>query len=198
VSRPLHRLADPETLDAERRALIDAALGLLEEAGTVDVHVADVVRRSGGHNAAFYRIFGSKDDLVLAVVEEAVGRTAAVLERRMAEAEGPADAVRAWVAVLLGRAATARAAAATQPFALDRHRLMHRFPGVYDRLNRPLRLALSRVLRSAGCAHPDIAAEAAFELVMSRQASWIAEGHRPSPREIGVYAQLVVDLVGLG
>ncbi|MCU1594584.1 MAG: hypothetical protein JWO12_1976, partial [Frankiales bacterium] len=40
-------------------------------------------------------------------------------------------------------------------------------------------------------------AEAAFELVLSRQASWIALGHPATDREIRTYADLVVRLVGL-
>ena len=87
--RPLRYLDDPETLAAERRAFVDAALELLQSSDSVDVRVSEIVHRCGGHNAAFYRIFGSKEGLLLAAVAEAVDRTARVLRRRIGAATTP-------------------------------------------------------------------------------------------------------------
>jgi hypothetical protein len=42
----------------------------------------------------------------------------------------------------------------------------------------------------------DQRAAAAYELVMGRQATWIATRHRPTPTEIDQYAAMVVRLVG--
>jgi AcrR family transcriptional regulator len=196
VASPLHYLDDPEAWQRERAAFVDAALDLFAESGTVDLQVSQVVRRAGRHNAAFYRVFGSKEGLVLAVVEESSRRTAAVVVRRMARAKTPVEAVRAWARVLLGLA-SADLAAGAHAIALDRYRLLQRFPEAAVTAAMPLRKPLEDVLRSAGLKQPDVLAEAAFELVLSRQASWIALKQPATEREIRTYADLVVRLVGV-
>jgi AcrR family transcriptional regulator len=197
TTRPLRQLDDETELAAARRAFIDAALEIVSRKATLDVAVVDVVRRSGWHNAAFYRIFGSKDALLLAVAEEAVRRAAEVLAERVEDAHGSAAQVRAWTTVLLHRASTSTAAAATQPFALDRHRLLYRFPDAEEQLTLPIRAVLHDVLRAA--ARPDAiaAGDAATELVLSQQATWLATRHRPAEAEIEQFSGLILRLVGL-
>jgi len=197
TTRPLRQLDDEIELAAARRAFIDAALEIVSAKATLDVAVVDVVRRSGWHNAAFYRIFGSKDALLLAVAEEAVRRAAEVLDERVADARSPATKVRAWTTVLLHRASTSTAAAATQPFALDRHRLLYRFPDAEEQLTRPIRTVLHDILRAAG--RPDAAAagDASTELVFSQQATWLATRHRPAEAEIELFTSLILRLVGI-
>jgi AcrR family transcriptional regulator len=197
VPSPLHYLDDPVAREHERRAFVAAALDLLAETDSVDLQVNRVVQRAGRHNAAFYRVFESKDRLTLAVVEEATRRTAAVVERHVDAAGSPPEAVRAWAGTLLAVASggVARWALA---LALDRHRLLHRFPHAEVTLTLPLREPLARILRGAGGPHADVIAEAAFEMVMSRQATWIALGHQPTDDELATYVALTVHLVGLG
>lgn len=196
MASPLHYLDDPEALARERAAFVEAALALMAQTGTVEVQVAQVVRQAGRHNTAFYRVFGSKEGLQLAVVETVVQRTLVALERRMATAKTPRDAVRAWARLLLGLAA-ADPAAGVHAIALDRYRLMRRFPDAESTIADPLRSPLRAVLEQAGLGRPDLLAEAAFELVLSRQASWIALGQPPGDREIRSYVDLTVRLVGL-
>jgi AcrR family transcriptional regulator len=197
TTRPLRQLDDEAELAAARRAFIDATLEIIARNATLDVAVMEVVRRSGWHNAAFYRIFGSKDGLLLAVAEDAVRSTAEVLAARVGEARNPADAVRAWTAVLLHRASTPSAATATQPFALDRHRLLHRFPGAGEQLTLPIRSALHGVLRTAGRSDAVAAGDAATELVLSQQATWLATHHQPSETEIEQFTVFILRLVGV-
>ena len=196
MASPLHYLDDAQTWERERDAFVHAAIGLMAESGTVEVQVAQVVRAAGRHNAAFYRIFGSKEGLQLAVVEDAVRRTVAALERTMARATSPEDAVRAWTRHLLGLAAT-DAASGVHAIALDRYRLLRRFPDAASTISDPLRDLVAGVLTRAGLRESRVLAEAALELVLSRQASWIAVGRRPTAREIRTYADLSVRLVGL-
>jgi len=197
TTRPLRQLDDEDELATARRAFIDAALEIVARKATVDVAVADVVRRSGWHNAAFYRIFGSKDGLLLAVTEDTVLRTAEVLAAHVAAAPTPRAAVRAWASVLLQRAASPTAATATQPFALDRHRLLLRFPDAEGQLTLPIRAVIHDVLRSAGRPDAEVAGDAATELVLSQQATWLARHHRPSDTEIEQCCSLILRLVGL-
>jgi AcrR family transcriptional regulator len=196
VARPLHYLDDPETLQREREAFLQAALELIAETGTVDVQVAQVVRRAGRHNASFYRVFGSKEGLALAVMAEAARRTALALERRVRRADSATEAVRGWALLILGLAAAPQTTG-VQAVALDRYKLLQRFPDAEASIAHPLQAPLSRVLQEEGLPHPDVLAEAALELVLSRQASWIALGHKPSDAELRAYADLTVRLVGL-
>jgi AcrR family transcriptional regulator len=181
--------------EQDRAAFVDAALDLLAELETVDLQVAEVVRRVGRHRTAFYACFGSKDGLVLAVVQEAVRRTAEVLDEHMAQAATPADAVRAWARTLL-RLASGRSQG-VQALALDRFRLMRRFPESQASTTHPLSAPLEEVLATTGLTASRVLSEAALELVMSRQATWIALGHAPGEDEVATYADLVVRLVGL-
>ena len=99
--------------------------------------------------------------------------------------------------VLLSRAATARATAATLPFALDRHRILHAFPDSEALLTGPLSEPLAEVLRTMGVAQAETIATAALEMVMSRQATWIAVRHRPTRAEVGTYISLVRQMASL-
>jgi AcrR family transcriptional regulator len=197
VASPLHYLDDPETWERERDAFVQAAVALMADSGTVEVQVTQVVRAAGRHNAAFYRIFGSKEGLQLAVVEDAVRRTVAALERTMSRAASPEDAVRAWARHLLGLAAS-DAASGVHAIALDRCRLLRRFPDAAATISDPLRDLVASVLTRAGLRDGTLLAEAALELVLSRQASWIAVRRKPTSKEIRAYADLAVRLVGLG
>jgi AcrR family transcriptional regulator len=197
TTRPLRQLDDETELAAARRAFVDAALEIVSSKAALDVAVVDVVRRSGWHNAAFYRVFGSKDALLLAVAEEAVHRAADVLAQHVSAARGAPAQVRAWTTVLLHRASTSTAAAATQAFALDRHRLLHRFPDAEEQLTLPIRAVLHAVLRGAGRPDAVAAGDAATELVLSQQATWLATHHRPSESEIEQFSALILRLVGI-
>jgi AcrR family transcriptional regulator len=193
-------LPEPDPASAEqweREIFLNAALEMVASSATLDdLQVAELVRRSGRHNAAFYRLFGAKEGLLLAVVEEAVRRAVLLCERQMAQAQTPAQAVHAWSAALLVLAAP-EPAPRVPAIALDRFRLLRRFPDADATIADPLRHLLRSVLPADARPGPAVLAEAAFELILSRQASWIALGHAPTTEDIRVYADLVVRLVGL-
>ncbi len=195
-TRPLHQFDDPAEEAAARHAFVEAALALAMESGGLSFGIADVVRRTGSHNAAFYRVFGSKDALMLAVAAEAARRTATRLERQVPRAPDPAEQVRVWTRVILRLAATPAAAAATHAFSIERHQLLRRFPDS-DQVREPIKAVLRDLLRHAEVPDPGLLTDAAFELVMAQQATWLARRHRPTDTEIDWYANLVVRLVGL-
>ncbi len=72
--RMLERSLDSARIQALARSgeFVHAALALLEEEGSVEFTVQDVVQRSGGSLRRFYQLFSSKDDLVLALFEELI------------------------------------------------------------------------------------------------------------------------------
>jgi AcrR family transcriptional regulator len=197
ASRPLRQLDDPEAFAAARQSFVDAALVVLSRRSDLDVSVTEVVQESGLHNAAFYRVFESKDHLLLAVAQEAAERTVDTLHARMNRAQNADEAVQVWASVLLRLTATDRSASSIEAFALERHRFLRRFPDAEDRLVEPVRRVLADALvqRRVGATDAQDVTNAAYELVMGQQATWIARRHRPTPREVDRVAELATRLL---
>ncbi len=158
------------TYEDEVRRLIAASFALIRESGALEPRVSEIVRRAGLSNQAFYRHFRSKDELLLAVLDEGVTILEGYLEHRMASLSSPDERVRAWMEGMLEQVLDPTAAAATRPFALSRARLADLFPGEVQeseqRLTAMLRDALheaSGVLRSAD---PQRDAETLYDLAM--------------------------------
>ena len=88
----------------EVRRLLDAALEVMRECGTVSrPRVADVVAAAGLSNEAFYRHFPSKDALVDAILEDGTTRLVSYLAHHMAKETTPEGKVRRWVEGVLSQ-----------------------------------------------------------------------------------------------
>ena len=125
------RLAErQEAYSSEIRALLEAALVVMQRDDSIDPKVADIVRQAGLSNQAFYRHFDGKDALLLALLADGRERLAGTIERRMARA-GARDRearIRAWIDAMLDQARDATASAATRPFVANATRLAIEFP----------------------------------------------------------------------
>ena len=130
----------------EVRRLLDAAYTVLRRTGELEPRVGDVVREAGLSNQAFYRHFRSKDELLLALLDDGQRRLLAALEGRMLRAEAGEARVRAWVEGVLEQARRSEAADNTRPFVVNGLRLADRFPLEWSRsrdaLLAPLRAAI--------------------------------------------------------
>ncbi len=80
-----------------RREILAAASTTLREQGVGGLSVAAVLERAGLSTRAFYRHFGSKDELVAAVFLESARVEKRRLLRRMSAAATEIEAVAAWV-----------------------------------------------------------------------------------------------------
>lgn len=80
-----------------RREILTAASTALREDGVGGLSIAAVLQRAGLSTRAFYRHFGSKDELVAAVFLESARAETRRLRRRMDSAATEVDAVVAWV-----------------------------------------------------------------------------------------------------
>jgi AcrR family transcriptional regulator len=101
-------------LDDVRR-LLDAGLEAMQESGDEGgPRVADIVRRAGLSNQAFYRHFTSKDDLVASVVEAGALRLVGYLEHQMSKEPTAEAKLRAWIVGVLSQAAKPAIARATR------------------------------------------------------------------------------------
>jgi AcrR family transcriptional regulator len=149
----------------EVRRLVDAGYAVMRRTGNLEPRVNDIVREAGLSNQAFYRHFRSKDELLLAILDDGRRQLVAYLEHRMAGATTAEARVQAWVRGVMEQARNATAAENTRPFAINSARLADQFPEEVARSRelvvRPLRAA---VAETGGDAQRD--ADAVYHLVI--------------------------------
>lgn len=98
-ARALDRsLADARARSVERMAgFVAAARDLATESGSSGFTVQQVVARAGSSLKSFYRVFGGKDDLLLALLEEDLSVGAAFLTEMVDAHRSPARRIERWV-----------------------------------------------------------------------------------------------------
>ncbi|MGC0423323.1 TetR/AcrR family transcriptional regulator [Embleya sp. AB8] len=131
----------------EVRRLVDATYRVVERTGSLDPTMRDILRESGLSNQAFYRHFRSKDELLVALLDDGRRRMAAYLDHRMSAASDVAGKVTAWIEGVLAQAGDPVAAARTRPFVAQQDRLAESFPteqrDSVEAMVRPLRDAVA-------------------------------------------------------
>jgi AcrR family transcriptional regulator len=83
--------------DAERATIMRAAFQLIGQSELGATSVQDILERAGLSTRAFYRQFGSKDDLIIAMYRAESDRVVAALAAAVADAPDPRGAVEAWM-----------------------------------------------------------------------------------------------------
>lgn len=81
----------------QERAILDAARSLLAEGATEAPTLAAVAARTGLARSSVYQYFDSKEDLLRAVIQDAVPRWSAHVDARMRAAGTPAARILAYV-----------------------------------------------------------------------------------------------------
>lgn len=191
--RPLHYLNDPDVRIAERAVFIDAALKLLAHMDSLDLKVSDVVQAADRNNAIFYKLFGSRDGLIIAVVEHTTNTIVEAMQSRISAHPSKREAVNVWCGTLLGMALPEPSHRSALPMALDRHRILRKSPESAEHVVDPLKNALKAMLGDDSLS--ELRLDAVFELVMGIQATWLALGHRPTPTQIREVADAVLLIV---
>ncbi|MER6972141.1 TetR/AcrR family transcriptional regulator [Nocardioides sp. NPDC057767] len=109
--------ATERRLESQRRSaaeevdrILEITLGLIERSAPVMPSVSDIVAAAGISNQTLYKTFGSKDELVLAVLERGVLRVAETARARMGEIDDPRDQIRVWVRMVLRQVSAVDAA----------------------------------------------------------------------------------------
>jgi AcrR family transcriptional regulator len=113
---------------AEMRRIVETTFALIERSGSLDPSMREILAETGLSTQAFYRYFSSKDELMLALLDEGRRRLVDTLQRRMARSDDPKAQVRAWIEGVVAQAANATAAARTRPWVLSEQRLAELFP----------------------------------------------------------------------
>jgi AcrR family transcriptional regulator len=127
-------LARRETeLDTEFQSFVDATHAVIARSGDAEPKVSDIVAEAASSNAAFYRHFESKDELMLAVLDDGQRHLVRFLQSLMVTAENPLDEIRLWIEGMLAQAAEPDAVERSRPFAVSGGRLAIRYPDGYNR-----------------------------------------------------------------
>lgn len=173
----------------EMARIVDATFELVQRTATVDPSMRDILAQVGLSTQGFYRYFTSKDELMLALLDEGRRRLLATLERRMQRAAEPADQVRAWIEGVLAQASNPAVAARTRPWVASEQRLAELFPDeqqtsvdlLVSLLDGPIR-RLGRDPGADGQAQP--AALLTYRLTFATLQAHLAAGTKPSGGDV--------------
>jgi len=182
----------------EAQRLIQAGIDEIQEKGGVDPRVADIVRRAGLSNKAFYRHFKSKEELLMAVLEEGLQRSRDEFDVQLAQAASPLGRVRAWVLRVADLARDPESAKATRPLLVYQATLAENLGAqVFDNVEH-LMAPLREALREAkACGElPDVDPDRAADHVYHATWGWvhgrILAYKQPSQEEVESLADYVL------
>jgi AcrR family transcriptional regulator len=173
------------TYTSEVNRLIAACLAVSRKTGDFDPRVSDILAEAGLSNQAFYRHFQSKEELLLAVLDQGIRQLDAYLRKRMAVQTDPLDKVRAWVRGFAAQAIDPMAAAATRPFMFPSARLYERFPEEIPAAEQLYLDSVAEALtdaRAAGTVRPDLDPAADSIFIYDLVKNWLERQLREDPR----------------
>jgi AcrR family transcriptional regulator len=114
--------------EREVRRIMEATYELIEQTGSLEPSLRDILAHAGLSTQGFYRYFQSKDELMLVLLDEGRRRLVEYLTHRMDAAGSPREQVGAWIAGVLAQASEPHAAARSRPFVANEDRLAQLFP----------------------------------------------------------------------
>ena len=187
-------------LAGHMQRIVDATYELIEQTGDVDPPMRRILRHGGISTQAFYRHFRSKDELMLALLDDGRRRLVAHLERRMRRAGPPEAQVRAWVEGVMAQAADAGAARRTRPFVAGEDRLAERFPEEHAASVDQLVSLLATPLAALGGAGPGSRArqdaEAVYRLTFATLRDCLLARRTPSAESVDHLVAFVLRATG--
>jgi AcrR family transcriptional regulator len=180
--------------EREVRGLLDAAYAVLRRSGELEPRVSDVVREAGLSNQVFYRHFRSKDELLLALLDDGQRRLLATLETRMSRVAAGLPRVQAWVAGVLEQSRRPDAADNTRPFVVNGLRLADRFPTEWSRLHDALVAPLRTAIEDFGV-YPDRAASAIYYLAIGTMQDALVRRISPNDADVAYVVECSAAIV---
>lgn len=112
----------------EMQRIMDATYEFIEQTGSLEPSLRDILGHSGLSTQGFYRYFKSKDELMLVLLDDGRRQLVEYLAHRMEAGRSPEAKVRSWIEGVLAQASNPRAAARTRPFLANEDRLAELFP----------------------------------------------------------------------
>jgi len=83
--------------EVERKAILDAALRVMRNNGYAEAQIGDILSEAHLSTRAFYRHFGSKDEVLLALYRDNAEAAANRLAEKVADAGTPPEQLAAWI-----------------------------------------------------------------------------------------------------
>jgi AcrR family transcriptional regulator len=179
--------ADPPrpTLTDEAHLLVEATYRVISRTETLDPPVREILREAALSNPAFYRHFRSKDELLLAVLEQGWEVLRGYLAHQMEKVHAPDEKLAAWVRGMLAQAVDPAAARRARPFTVNLPRLATLFPDEHRASRNALIQLLVAPIKQAEHASravwPD--ALAVYDLVKAVQDRHLVERTTPTEDE---------------
>jgi AcrR family transcriptional regulator len=133
----------------EVQRLIKAGVRVMQRTGSFDPRVSDVLEEAELSNQAFYRHFRSKDEFLLAVLDDGVRELVGYLRYRMQGAPSATEQIRSWIQGVVAQALNPEAAQATRPFIMPQAHLAERFPEEVASSIRQLTIVLHEAIDKA-------------------------------------------------
>ena len=150
--------------------IIKAGWALVEEDGILDFTVKQVIRRAGVALKTFYRYFGNKDELLLAMLEESMREATEAFVR--VPIEEPVERLRHIITAPIVIEFDERGERVTRWRGRERQRLLEFFPYAVDAVYEPYRAAIARAIVAVcdagegACDAPDLDAKLILYLVL--------------------------------
>jgi len=181
--------------EREMVRIVEATFAIIERTGTLDPSMREILAEAGLSTQTFYRYFTSKDELMLALLDEGRRRLLASLQRRMERSTVPTEQVRAWIQGVLAQASNTAAAARTRPWVMSEQRLSELFPDeqqtsvdlLIGLLDEPISRLGDSFDGGAGTGGRDAVHTTAvmvYRLTFATLRSHLAAGTKPNPGEI--------------
>lgn len=126
IERPLTNRLSSATADVER--IIEATYAVIQRSGTMDPTMRDILKEAGLSTQRFYRYFASKDDLLLAILDDGRRLLADYIEHRLEREDRGDQKIRVWIEAMFAQASDPAASNRTRPFITNRPRLMEQHP----------------------------------------------------------------------
>jgi AcrR family transcriptional regulator len=189
--------AEQETVARERRQLMQAALDVMRADPDRSPRVSDIVSKAGLSNNAFYRHFRSKDDLVLAILDDGRRTLLGYLEHLMAEEDTGDGKVRRWIEGMMTQAVDPDAAAATRAVHVNATRADGGVGEKGRRAEDDLRALLSTALVQTASVDPQRDAHVIFHTVVGTMTDYLVRQQKPSARDVKHLAAFCVAGIGV-
>lgn len=143
--RAFERAGDDES-PHPAEAILNAGLELIRERD--DFTVKQLSERAGVAVQTFYRHFGTKDELILALMEENIARGAARMRDEAARIVDPVARLRELTMLPITNAYDEAGVRSLQWASRERQRLMPRYAAAVDGVHQPYRMELQRAIEA--------------------------------------------------
>jgi len=174
----------------ELGGVLEATYRVIERTGNVDPRMRDILKEAGLSTQAFYRLFGSKDELMFLLLDDGRRRLADYLEHRISKAKSPSGQVRAWIEGTVAQVQNQRAAARTRPFIIHLDRLYEQYPDEQRQSVSLLMSLLERAIEAGNStgelnsANPQLDAGSIYHLTYGLIEQHLRAGTAPARAEV--------------